>query len=322
MAGVPAEILLSPQEDYAVSYAPSGTLLAWLRANSPATKDRAPPSLLALADPAFAAPEDKLPGLILARRGNVPDALPGTRREVQAIAQLFQHSHKDARIALLQGRDASEQQLGAFATAGKLAQYRYLHLATHGVADSRRALQSALVLAQDDLPDPLQQVMAGKPVYDGRLTAEQILRTWNLDAELVVLSACESALGKPGGGEGYLGFAQALFLAGARSLVLSLWKVDDTATALLMTRFYQNLLGHRDGLKQPLPKAMALQEAKRWLQRLPQVEVKRLAAQLPAGPERVGTTVGPRRDPALPGHPHPYAHPYYWAAFILIGDRD
>ena len=58
------------------------------------------------------------------------------------------------------------------------------------------------------------------------------------------------------GGDGYLGFAQVLFKAGARSLVLSLWKVDDDATALLMQRFYQNLLGKRPGLPGPLPRAI------------------------------------------------------------------
>src|SRR5204863_5736568 len=93
---------------------------------------------------------------------------------------------------------------------------------------------------------------------DGRVTAEQIVRTWDLDADLVVLSACESGLGRYAGGEGYLGFAQALFVRGARSLILSQWRVDDQATALLMTRFYQNLLGRRAGLTSPLPKAQAL----------------------------------------------------------------
>ena len=58
-----------------------------------------------------------------------------------------------------------------------------------------------------------------------------------------MLSACDTGLGKFSGGEGYLGFSQALFLAGGRSLLLSLWQVDDAATALLMTRFYENLLG-------------------------------------------------------------------------------
>ena len=79
---------------------------------------------------------------------------------------------------------------------------------------------------------------------------------------MVTLSACQTGLGPYRGGEGYLGFAQALFLAGGRSLVLSLWKVDDTATALLMRRFYEGLLGRRAGLDRPLPKAEALREAK------------------------------------------------------------
>jgi CHAT domain-containing protein len=164
------------------------------------------------------------------------------------------------------------------------------------------------------LPDPLQQVLAGRKAYDGRLTAAQILRTWKLDAELVTLSACQTGLGKYAGGEGYLGFAQALFLAGGRSLVLSLWQVDDNATALLMTRFYQNVLGRRKGLDQPLAKAEALREAKAWLRGLSAKDVDRELAQLPRGQER--------ERPSAPGirEGHPYDHPYYWAAFILIGD--
>jgi CHAT domain-containing protein len=111
-----------------------------------------------------------------------------------------------------------------------------------------------------------------------------------------------------------LGFAQALFLAGSRSLVLSLWKVDDNAMALLMTRFYQNLLGKRPGLDKPMAKAEALQEAKAWLRGLTAKEVDRRLAELPRGAEveRPATVV----PPAV----HPYAHPYCWAAFILIGD--
>ena len=87
------------------------------------------------------------------------------------------------------------------------------------------------------------------------------MSTWKLDAELVTLSACRSGLGRQGGGEGFIGFAQAFFLAGARSLVVSLWEVDDRATSLLMTRFYQNWLGKRPGLDRPLSKAEALREA-------------------------------------------------------------
>ena len=67
----------------------------------------------------------------------------------------------------------------------------------------------------------------------------------------MTLSACETALGRDAGGEGFVGFTQALLMSGTRSVCLSLWKVDDTATALLMQRFYANLLGRRAGLTSP-----------------------------------------------------------------------
>src|SRR5262249_59628515 len=119
--------------------------------------------------------------------------------------------------------------------------------------------------AERDRPSASADPAAPESAPDGRITAEQIVRTWELDADLVVLSACESGLGRYAEGEGYLGFAQALFVKGAKSLVLSQWRVDDKATALLMTRFYQNLLGQRPGLSRPLPQAAALDDAPRWL---------------------------------------------------------
>ena len=112
-----------------------------------------------------------------------------------------------------------------------------------------------------------------KPVFDGRLSVREIQRGWDLKAELVTLSACETALGRDAGGEGFVGFTQALLMSGTRSVCLSLWKVDDTATALLMQRFYANLLGRRPGLTAPMPKAEALREAKVWLRGLPRSEV-------------------------------------------------
>jgi CHAT domain-containing protein len=255
LAGLPVEALVEARTDqrpaYTVSYAPSGTMFAWLQGKHKqaraAEKQAGSPRLLALGDPVFA------------RSGGAKKPfteLPGTRREVEAIARLFDRADR------LLGSDASEQRLEALATLGRLKDYAYLHLATHGVVDRQIAMHSALILAQDNLPDPLERVLAGQKAYDGRLTAEQILRSWKLDAELVTLSACQTGLGQYQGGEGYLGFAQVLFLAGGRSLVLSLWKVDDNATALLMTRFYQNLLGKRPGLDKPMPKAEALAEAK------------------------------------------------------------
>ncbi len=258
----------------------------------------------------------------LASRGEKWTALPGTRAEALALARLF-GDHPASKLLL--GSEASEQQLYELARSGELGRYRYVHLATHGTVDDAWPLRSAVILSQDHLPDPLQQLQAGRPVFDGQLTAREVLEQWHLNAELVTLSACQSALGKYERGEGYVGFAQALLLAGSRSVCLSLWKVDDTATALLMQRFYANLLGKRPGLQAPLSKALALREAKTWLRGLSRAEALRLAADLHRGLPR---GKGARQLPLLEVPPpavsesdeHPYAHPYYWAAFILLGD--
>jgi CHAT domain-containing protein len=207
------------------------------------------------------------------------------------------------------------------ARSGKLKSFRYLHFATHGRNDWASAYRTALLLA----PDPDRSADPLAVDSDGEITAEQIARTWNLDAELVVLSACETALGKQAEGEGFLGFAQPLLAKGARSLVLSLWRVDDKATSLLMARFYQNLLAKRPGLSKPLPKAEALHEAKEWLRNLTQDEVGDELAALDRGPERpLVNPSGPANAAATTTSKaagvRPYAHPYYWAAFILIGD--
>src|SRR4029453_5549552 len=108
----------------------------------------------------------------------------------------------------------------------------------------------------------------GKKVYEGKLTARQIRQDWKLNAQLVTLSACQTGLGRYSAGEGYMGFSQSLFFAGSQNVVLSLWKVDDTATALLMRRFYENLLGSRPDSKEPMTKARALRLAKEWLRDL------------------------------------------------------
>src|SRR5262249_14261211 len=202
--------------------------------------------------------------------------LPGTRQELLGIARVF------SKTQLFMGLQASERSLDQLATSGGLRAFRYLHFATHGVLDDQRPMRSALVLAQDQLPDHLRQALKGKESRVGRLTAERILRGWKLDAELVTLSACDTGLGRYAGGEGYLGFSQALFLAGARSLVLSMWQVDDAATALLMARFYENLLGTPEGAVKPMPKAQALAEAKRGLRGLGPEEGRPLTKGLPA----------------------------------------
>jgi CHAT domain-containing protein len=153
-----------------------------------------------------------------------------------------------------------------------------------------------------------------------------IVNTWALDADLVVLSGCETALGRATASEGYLGFTQALFARGARSVVLSLWEVNDRATSLLMARFYANLLGRRPELKKPMPKSDALNEAKNWLRNLGRADALAMTAELSASVERgkgANGRVPPTFSAATPAgsdNDRPYSHPNYWAAFILVGD--
>jgi CHAT domain-containing protein len=251
------------------------------------------------------------------RRGTRSDQmvrLPGTRREVKAIARLF----PDGRATTILGEDAREAVVQGMARSGKLKHFRYLHFATHGRDDPISAYRTALLLA----PDPDRSDDPAVFDADGEITAEQIARTWELDADLVVLSTCESALGRQAGGEGVLGFAQPLLAKGARSMVLSLWKVDDRATSLLMARFYQNLLGQRPGLSHPLAKAESLDEAKRWLRALTDEEADAADSALDRGPLRPLVLAGPPPGAAGPrsSAPRRYAHPNYWAAFILVGD--
>jgi CHAT domain-containing protein/Tfp pilus assembly protein PilF len=247
--------------------------------------------------------------------------LPGTRLEARALAALV------PRTTTLLGSEASQQKLAELAAADKLKDFRLLHLATHGQASDARPDLTALILAQDHLDDPAtaaRAVLAGKRPVDGRLTVGTILSDWRLDADLVVLSACQTGLGTESFKEGMLGFTQALLQKAARSVVLSRWKVDDAATALLMARFYENLLGARQGTKR-MGRADALAEAKSWLRRLSRADATKHLAALVGGVPRgergsIKAALPTRRPDAPKGEDRPFAAPYYWAAFVLIGD--
>ena len=110
-------------------------------------------------------------------------------------------------------------------------------------------------------------------------------------------------------------------------MCLTLWQVDDTATALLMDRFYRNLLGKREDGAKPLGKAAALREAKQWLRNVPASEALARLGEITNGvvrgerPAREEMHTVPKPKDAA-GDYKPYAHPRYWAAFILLGDPD
>jgi CHAT domain-containing protein len=155
--------------------------------------------------------------------------LPFSREEAQAIASF---SPKDS---LMQATDFQANR--ATATGGELARYRIIHFATHGLLNSEYPDLSGLVLSlvTED----------GKP-QDGFLRMHEIYNL-NLPADLIVLSACQTALGKQIKGEGLVGLTRGFMYAGARRVVASLWQVDDLATAQLMKSFYRGVL--KEGLR-------------------------------------------------------------------------
>lgn len=247
--------------------------------------------------------------------------LPGAAIELEQLRNLFGDQG-----SFFTRSQASEQTLAELRNSDQLKKYRFLHFATHGLANDSLAFESFLVLAQDELPKALPNT--GKNPINGELTAREVMKDWKLDAELVTLSACESALGRPGGSDGMLGFAQAFLVSGSRSVCLSLWEVDDNATALLMGRFYQNLLGKREGLQKPMKKGAALREAKSWLRNLTSEEALKLSAEITKSvtrgkDEKLPSVVEPKSE-LSPSKPDakPYEDPRFWSAFILIGDPD
>ena len=155
--------------------------------------------------------------------------LPFSREEAEAISSLAPKN------SFMRATDFQANR--AYATSGALSHYRIVHFATHGLLNSERPELSSLVLSLVD--------EKGKP-QDGFLRMHEIYNL-QLPADLVVLSACQTALGKQIKGEGLIGLTRGFMYAGARSVVASLWQVDDLATAQLMKTFYRGIL--KDGLR-------------------------------------------------------------------------
>lgn len=282
---------------YDVTYAPSGSFLALLaerHAGHGTHGTGAPHSLLSVS----AAPDRAgSPGILEAAlrddrrdlrwargsyvRGQVAlnqmPRLPFAGLEARAIARWF----PDSRV--IQGGSDVEGSVRRLAAGGRLQDYDVVHIATHTLVDEAPE-RCGLVLSESD-PEPTA-------LDDGVLDAEEILFGWRLDGAMLTLSACESAAAAGIWRGEEQGFPPALFAVGARSVLVSLWPVDDRATAILMDRFYQRLTGRNaDGsVTRPLSPAAALRDAK--------IHVRELAD---------GTG---RR---------PFEHPAYWAGFVLIG---
>jgi CHAT domain-containing protein/tetratricopeptide (TPR) repeat protein len=153
--------------------------------------------------------------------------LPFTRQEAEQIASLAPESERKQAVDFAASR--------ATAMASDLTQYRFVHFATHGYLDSERPELSALVLSLVDEKGAQQS---------GFLYAHEVYNL-KLPAEVVVLSACETGLGKEIKGEGLVGLTRGFMYAGAPRVVVSLWSVNDKATSELMAKFYRRMLAEK-----------------------------------------------------------------------------
>lgn len=258
--------------------------------------------------------------------------LPGTRVEVERIAGLYRRALPGCpapRVLSGGAVDAAsfKDQLEA---AGGGRRPRYLHLATHGLFEAPSARVQALRWPRDEaLPFELAReyrayarnplllsglVLAGANEAPARgiLRAEEVADLDLRGCALAVLSACDTGLGKVAGGEGVLGLQRAFQEAGARAVVVSLWKVHDAATSVLMEEFYANLW------QKKLTRLEALRQAQLTVLRDP-ARVQRRLKELRTELTRMGIR-GPGEEarPLPPGGPR--SHPALWAAFVLSGD--
>jgi CHAT domain-containing protein len=153
---------------------------------------------------------------------------------------------------------------------------------------------------------------------DGLLTAEDVSGMDLLATELVVLSACETGLGEVRSGEGVFGLQRAFVLAGVKTLVMSLWAVPDLPTAILMDRYYANLLDRRLG------RAEALRDAQQHVRSLTVGSIRAdwlspsIISQLAAGNAAAEADLHTLAH--RPADHCPFAHPYYWGAFVCLGN--
>lgn len=249
-------------QDYSVSYAPSLTVLREMIRSRRKGETSGAPTLIAFGNPALGKQTQDEPRARL--MDEKLDPLPEAERLVNSLPQLY--GAQQSRIYT--GAQAREDRVKT-----ESASFNILQLATHGVRNDLNPMYSYVLLSQTE-----------SQTEDGLLEAWEMMNL-NLSARLVILSACETARGRVGAGEGMIGMTWALFVAGSPATVVSQWKVESASTTELMLEFHRQLKGRSEGDKSGLTTTEALREA----------ELKLL---------------GSAR----------YRHPFYWAGFVLIGD--
>lgn len=198
--------------------------------------------------------------------GNYITSLPGSETEINTIKKNVEKKNWPVVAKLY--KEASE----AFMKSTDLKRYKYLHIATHGFVNSEKPELSGIVLADNKAGD-----------NDGVLYTGEIYNL-ELNADLVVLSACETGLGKVSKGEGIIGLTRSLLYAGTRDIIVSLWKVADISTSNLMIDFYNYILENEAATDKTYQYSAALYDAK--------------------------TKMIKTRE---------FSHPFFWSPFILIG---
>jgi CHAT domain-containing protein len=233
--------------DHEIASIPSTSSLA-IQRQSLANRKPAPKGLAVIADPVFSTADARFTSNTAAKA--MPANTVSTGNNTRIIEHLSGGSGAQLMIGRLPFTRQEADQILAVApsqsnlkaldfranrsmvTSGELGQYRYVHFATHGYVDTARAGLSAIVLSMIDEQGNAQ---------DGFVRTHDIYNL-KLPAELVVLSACETGLGKDVKGEGIEGLTRAFMYAGARRVIVSLWNVNDKATAALMQRLYTGML--------------------------------------------------------------------------------
>lgn len=267
---LPFQALLTENGQYlieksSVSYAPSLTVLGEMSRhrsrNTPGPDStKSAYSLLAFGNPDIG--KETIDKALMTVSDEKLAPLPQAEKEARALGQLYGASRSKVYI----GADAREDRFKAEAS-----QARVLHFATHGILNNTSPMYSHLALSQ------------GSAEEDGLLEAWELMQM-DLHADLAVLSACETARGRFGPGEGMIGLTWALFMAGVPSTLVSQWKVDSASTRELMVNFHQ-LSRSSDPSTRGIAKAEALRRAALKVMKNPTTR-----------------------------------HPFYWAGFVLVGD--
>ncbi|MDZ7659080.1 CHAT domain-containing protein [Fodinibius sp.] len=259
-------------ENYNIKYIPSLTSLTLLK--DPESLNRK--DLLAVAGSNFIGNNERT-----LQRSNLSN-LPSTLIEVDSIATHFQNA------SILKNEQVSEEELKNLLRQNN---YQYVHLATHGIIDENQPNRSGLALST-------KSKISASSTEDGMLRSSEIFGM-NINSDMVVLSACNTGLGKMVDGEGMLGMQRSFFYAGTSTVVVSLWNVYDRSTASFMNEFYKSLL-QQDTSRGWIDSAL------RWIgwdQSIP-----------------FGGKAKAMREAKLKMIKHPlFNHPVYWAPFIVVG---